>query len=108
MTMPLPPTRFTSDDLSTRSTTPRSQTTILPVALAWLRVSGANTASVLAAEARLTDRAVTSRAWADLAKRGGADSRVLLAIAEHDRPSVLGDCGAGGHGCQPWSDVVQG
>ena len=33
-TMPLPPTRLTSADFSTRSTTPRSQTTILPAALA--------------------------------------------------------------------------
>ena len=62
-TMPFPPARFTSADLSARSITPRSQTTILPAVLARLSVSGAQTAaSVPVAEARLTDRAVTSRA----------------------------------------------
>src|SRR5512132_4288528 len=61
--MPFPPARFTSADLSTRETTPRSQTTIFPAALARLRVFGAQTvASSAAAEARFTDRAVTSRA----------------------------------------------
>src|SRR4029450_10208719 len=67
--MPLPCTRFTSADFSTRVRTPRSQTTILPAALVLLRVFGAQSAaSPPEAEACFTDRAVTSLADPTLPK----------------------------------------
>src|SRR5215212_6357687 len=67
--MPLPRIRLTSADFSTRVTTPRSQTTILPAALVLLSVFGAQTAASPAdADARFTDRPATSLAGPILSK----------------------------------------
>ena len=62
-TMPFPPARLTSADLSTREITPRSQTTTLLAVLGTTQGVRCTNGRVVGRRcARFTDRAVTSRA----------------------------------------------